>query len=307
MFPIKRILVAVAIPGAADQPGADKAFFLADATGAEVELFHAAYDSEANSGDRDRVIALRELQLRRIALARQPPDSTVSLKVAWSSNANAAIVDEASRYKADLVIGHSARRGVSRLLLTYHDWHLIRELSQPLLLVKSSHAWKGRDVIAAIDPLHANDKPSALDKHLLAAGKALAKWTGGDLRAFHAYAPALTYVPGTALHPIPTLASATEQRRRARAVRARVLHVTSAAGLPTSKAFVVAGDVTKELPTYASHHNAAVVVLGAISRSLLGRWLIGSTSERVLDKIESDVLILHPERGNRQRRKSRRR
>lgn len=305
MFPIKRILVAVAVPGAADQPGADKAFLLAAATGAEVELFHAAYDPEANSGDRDRVVALREMQLRRIAQARQPPDSSVSLKVAWSSNANAAIVDEAARFRADLVVGHSARRGLTRHLLTYHDWHLIRELSQPLLLVKSSRAWKGRDVVAAIDPLHANDKPAALDKRLLAAGKAFAKWTGGRLRAIHTHAPALTYVPGTALHPIPTLASVAEQRRRSRAIRARVLRVTRAAGLPAAKTCVVAGEVARELPAYASQHDAAVVVLGAISRSLLGRWLIGSTAERVLDKIEGDVLVLHPESGKRRRRKSR--
>jgi nucleotide-binding universal stress UspA family protein len=35
---------------------------------------------------------------------------------------------------------------------------------------------------------------------------------------------------------------------------------------------------------------------------MLGRWLIGSTSERVLDKLETDVLILHPERSARRRR-----
>jgi universal stress protein E len=63
--------------------------------------------------------------------------------------------------------------------------------------------------------------------------------------------------------------------------------------------------VTKELPAFASKHDASIVVLGAISRSLLGRWLIGSTAERVLDHIESDVLILHPEPAKGRRRKSR--
>ena len=302
MLPMKRILVAIALPGAADQPAADKAFLLAGATGAEVELFHAAFDPEADRGDRSRVIGLRQMQLRQIAMARQPPESTVVIKVDWSSNANAAIVDEAARFRANLVVGQSARRGAARHLLSYHDWHLIRELSQPLLLVKSAKPWQGRDVIAAIDPLHAHDKPAALDKRLLAAGKTFTKWTGGKLRAFHAHAPALTYLPGTALHPIPTLASPAEQRRRERAVRARVLRVTRAAGLPAGRAEIIPGDVTRDLPAFASRINAAVVVLGAISRSMLGRWLIGSTSERVLDQLENDVLILHPEPSARRRR-----
>ena len=136
-----------------------------------------------------------------IAMARQPPDSSVALKVVWSSNANSVIVEEAKRYRADLVVGHSARRGVARYLLTYHDWHLIRELNQPLLLVKSSRPWKNRDIIVAIDPLHAHDKPAALDRRLLAAGRAFAGWAAGTLRAFHVHAPALTFLPGTALHP----------------------------------------------------------------------------------------------------------
>jgi universal stress protein E len=293
---LRRILLAIAVPGAADQPGADKAFLLAKATGAEVELFHAAWDAEADGSNRDRVVQLRELQLRRIAMARQPPDSSAALKVVWSSNANSAIVAEARRYRADLVVGHSARRGVARFLLTYHDWHLIRELNQPLLLVKSARPWKGRDIVVAIDPLHAHDKPAALDRRLLAAGRAFAGWTAGTLRAFHVHAPALSFLPGTALHPIPTLAPPAEQRRRARAIRARVLRLTRAAGLPASRVEVETGDVEHKLPDCALNRDAAVVVLGAISRSLLGRWLIGSTAERVLDKLQSDVLILHPAR-----------
>lgn len=297
MKKLQRILVTVAVPGAADQPGADKAFLLARETGAEVELFHAAWDAEADGDNRDRVVQMRELQLRRIAMSRQPADSAVALKVVWSSNANAAIVQEAKRYRADLVIGHSARRGVARFLLTYHDWHLIRELSQPLLLVKSARPWKGRDIVVAIDPLHSHDKPAALDRRLLAAGRAFARWTNGTLRAFHVHAPALSFLPGTALHPIPTLAPPAEQRRRDRAIRARVLRLTRTAGLPASRVVIETGDAEHNLPEYALSRDAAIVVLGAISRSLLARWLIGSTAERVLDKLQSDVLILHPSRA----------
>jgi universal stress protein E len=301
---IRRILVTVAIPGAADQPGVDKALLLAEERGAEVELFHAAYDPEADEPGRARVIALRELQLRRIASARQRPKSTVILRVVWSGNASAAIVDEARRYRADLVVGQSARRGIARHLLSYHDWHLIRELKQPLLLVKTARAWERHPIVVAIDPLHAHDKPATLDRALLSAGRQLARRTGGALRALHIHPPALTYLPGTALHPVPTLATPAEQKKRQQAIRRRVLRVTTAAGVPAKSVDIQVGEISRDLPRYANEQDAAVVVLGAISRSLLGRWLIGSTAERVLDRLTSDVLILHPPAKSARRRSS---
>jgi universal stress protein E len=37
-----------------------------------------------------------------------------------------------------------------------------------------------------------------------------------------------------------------------------------------------------------------MLVMGAISRSAVGRLLIGSTAERVLDALPCDVLIVKP-------------
>jgi universal stress protein E len=37
------------------------------------------------------------------------------------------------------------------------------------------------------------------------------------------------------------------------------------------------------------------VVIGAVSRSRLDRVLIGNTAERVLDKLECDVLVVKPD------------
>ncbi len=54
-------------------------------------------------------------------------------------------------------------------------------------------------------------------------------------------------------------------------------------------------EITRSLPELTTLIQASVVVMGAVSRSRLDRMLIGNTAEKVLDKLECDVLIVKPE------------
>jgi universal stress protein E len=317
-----RILVAIGFPAAADQPGIDKAVALAGGSGARVELFHAAFDPEAGVGgglnrgsraareafeaDVARVVELRRSQLVQLAKRHAPSAVQVDVRVEWARPSWDAIAREARRIGADLIVGQSARRGVSRLLLTFPDWQLIRSVDVPLLLVKSPRPWQRHSVVAAIDPRHTHDKPGVLDQEILRWARRLAATQRAPVWALHTYPPAVRYLPGSAMQPVPTLASPAEQRRHTRAVRERVLRATRAQHWPASRVSVQAGDVVDVLPEFAAEHDAAVVVLGAISRSLLQRWLIGSTAERVLDRLGCDVLIVHPNSTTRRKQSTQR-
>jgi universal stress protein E len=48
------------------------------------------------------------------------------------------------------------------------------------------------------------------------------------------------------------------------------------------------------LPRVAEATRAAMVVMGAVSRSRLQEAFLGSTAERVLDRIGCDVLVVKP-------------
>ena len=54
------------------------------------------------------------------------------------------------------------------------------------------------------------------------------------------------------------------------------------------------GDPAFILPELAKTLKAQMLVMGAISRSAIGRLLIGSTAERVLDALPCDILIIKP-------------
>ncbi len=311
---LKRILVAIEFPGEADQPGLDKALRLAQAQRARLALWHIAYDpaiaaygGRAAQREVEYVVALRKAQLDRLIELRASAARglRVTTHVAWARPAYEAIVAAAEAFDADLIVGQSARRGFVRHLLTYVDWQLIRHGRRPLLLVKSAEPWRRPSIVAAIDPLHAHDKPAALDRAILAAGNALARALGGRLHAYHAFSPAVRFVPGTALEPLPVLAPPDEQRRHERAVRGRVLRVARVARLPASRVRIESAEPARGLPAYAGDRRAAIVVLGAVSRGMLQRWLLGSTAEKVLDALSCDVLVVPPVARQKRRRSSR--
>ncbi len=53
--------------------------------------------------------------------------------------------------------------------------------------------------------------------------------------------------------------------------------------------------INDSLPALVEEIDAAVVVMGAISRSGIDRVFVGSTAERLLDELVCDVLVVKPD------------
>ena len=53
--------------------------------------------------------------------------------------------------------------------------------------------------------------------------------------------------------------------------------------------------INETLPALVEEVDAAVVVMGAISRSAIDRVFVGSTAERLLDELMCDVLVVKPD------------
>jgi universal stress protein E len=182
-----------------------------------------------------------------------------------------------------------------RTFITNTDWHLIRGCPVPLLLTKTKPWTELAVILAAVDPTHVNDKPIALDRGILDWAQTLAGATHGSVHAVHAYLPvALSAEVATGM---PVILSAMtpkmmEEERLAALEQVRSLcDPFSIGSQQTSVRLGVASDV---IPSFADEVGAAVVVMGAISRSGLERIFIGSTAERVLEQLPCDVLVIKP-------------
>ena len=306
MEDIKRIL-SVIDPTTDAQPAMQRAAWLAEKTGAELELF-ICYYNEYLSGDRlfdspslekarQEIISSHEQHLEKLAGPIRDAGVTVTTSAVWDHPLYEGIVRHAAATGADIVVKdthhHSA---VSRALLTNTDWNLIRACAVPLWLVKPQDLADKPVFVAAIDPLNEHDKPAALDDEILGLSKKLAEACGGEVRAFHSYDPRIAVATATANAYIPVSLPFDEIESQMREQHEkRFNEVIDFHGIGKDNAHLIAGLTHEELPELASKVSADVVVMGAVSRNRWKRLFIGATAERTLEHLPCDLLIVKPD------------
>ncbi len=307
--PIRRILVAVKDVDAKSLPAVVKAAQIAKTLDAQIELYHAIdnalyVDQISLEGEtvgqverqfRDRYLG----KLNTIAARVGRHGVRVTTAVEWDFPVHEAIVRRAARIKADLIVAERhARRHVAPWILHFTDWELLRLAPVPVLLVKTPQPYRNPVVLTALDPGHANAKPAKLDEAILRQGQTACTALHGKLHAMHAYLP---LPPELIAGFNAAMIAASDVGRRIEAETAARANtaferVARAAKLPPARRHVVIGDPIYAIPNAARETQAAIVVMGAVSRSGLKRVFIGNTAERVLDRLACDVLIVKPPR-----------
>lgn len=240
-------------------------------------------------------------RLERLARSRALASRNASVHVTADYPIADAIVRRAREIGADLIVGGTeTHRFAARMLLANTDLELIREAPCPLLLVRPQGRYRRGAVIAAVDPFHAHDKPARLDARLLATARELARATGCDPHAFHAYVPLAALTSATMMQPVPAFPSARDEAEQRRRIGRRLDALAKRANIPASRRHLRTGDVALQLADVARRTRAQIVVMGALSRSGLKRIFIGNTAERVLDRLPCDLCVVKP-RGFRSR------
>jgi universal stress protein E len=73
-----------------------------------------------------------------------------------------------------------------------------------------------------------------------------------------------------------------------------VCRLASRHGIDAADCNVREGRAADVIPSEANRLRADLLVMGAVSRSLLARPVIGSTAERVIDHVDCDVFVVKP-------------
>ena len=306
MHKIKQIM-SVVDPTTDTQHALGRAAWLAKNMGAELELF-ICYYNEYLSGDRlfdspslekarHEIISGHKHNLEKLAAPLRESGLTVKTAAVWDHPLHEGIVRHAAAIGADLVFKdthhHSA---VTRALLTNTDWNLIRTCATPLWLVKPREIPEKPTFIAAIDPLNEHDKPAALDDEILILSKMLAEASDGEVHAFHSYDPRIAVATATANAYIPVSLPFDEiEKQMCEQHEKRFNEVIEFHGIGKDQSHLVAGLTHEELPDLSTELNAAVVVMGAVSRNRWKRLFVGATAERTLEHLPCDLLIVKPD------------
>jgi universal stress protein E len=291
----KTILVVVDPVSTDPQPVVERAAWLAEKAGAAVELFACDYDADIDAGRvasvwipdagaREHVLLEHRRRIEGLAEPLRARGLTVTVDVRWDFPLGEAVLDKVLDSAPWLVAkGTSHHNVLQRTLLSNTDWFLIRNCPAPLWLVKPRPAETTGAVLAAVDPLHQHAKPAQLDDVIIRFASVIAKASDAPLRVVHAFAVPM----GLELPPDATGLVAREHREALAAFAAK--H-----GLAEVDVRLVEGFAHDVLLRVAREEYAGFVVMGVIARRGFDRLFIGSTAERVLDRLPCDLFIVKP-------------
>jgi universal stress protein E len=298
---IRRILVAVKDPQAAECVAARKAAQLALGLHAELCLYHGLTDplyvdvpsltEESIARTKESLRAATTEQLERLAAPLRKTGITVTTDVNCDYPSQEAIVRAAQRMQADLVVVDCPRpTHPATWLFHFTDWELLRTCPLPILVVKSHALYTRASVLAAVDPEKAAGKPATLDLDILAYGSALASAVDSNLHAVHAFNPLAVSV---SQRVIPQLYAEVEQQAYSTAQEA-MNQLLNPMEMEFRCRHVEEGFAIDVIESVLARTGAQILVLGSISRSGLKRITIGNTAERMLDRVVCDLLVVKP-------------
>lgn len=289
-MPLKRI-VAVLEPYEEEQPALQRALVLARRARARLEL--QAVDVEAPS--RARVAGGPEvahdlahwLDAVREGLPAEGLD--VATIPSYGRPCHKPVIEHALAEAPDLMVKATRFHApLERNYFAASDWRLIAACPVPLLLVKRDQVLQPGPVIAAVDPLHAHDEPAELDRRILDIGTVVARLLERNLLVVHAVSV------GTMLPVVGDayLGRVAAETRRLNEHLEAVRNLAHPYGIAPEALDVEAGTPDQVIAAVAARERAAVVVMGAVSRSSVTEMLIGNTAERVLEDVVSDLLVV---------------
>jgi len=285
-------------------PAVDKAAALAVQLNARLELYvcdtRATREQrllEAQKQHPDPAITINlKPMVEELARPLRARGIDVTTECEFADTLYQGLLDRAKRTTADLIVKDTHHHSLAqRTFLTNTDWELIRGSPIPLLLTKNNPWRASPRVLAAVDPSHVNDKPESLDQEILDHARLLAQRLGGELHAAHAYVPlTIAATADAVLAPMattldPVVFELEEKQRRSRLEALAEPYMIDAASL-----HLELGVASEVLPSLSLQLNADILVMGAVTRRGLARIFIGSTAERVLERLPCDVLVVKP-------------
>lgn len=194
------------------------------------------------------------------------------------------IVATAKEVGAGLVVmGTHGRRGVGKLLLGSIAEEVVRAAPCDVVVIHA-HDVTRRAIERVLVPLDFAPRSPVL----LGRAIALAKRFGAHLDLLHVFnetaLPILWPGPGVVENVLPKL------RRRAEEQLGELRAIAEAEGVRV-ETHIESGHVAQRIVTFAEEHGADLVMMGSHGHSGLNRFLIGSTTERLLPLAPCPVYV----------------
>ena len=292
----KKILVAVH-SGITDAPAIQRALALASTTDVDIMLYSAVYDEyipnlsvvadqlqKMHQSMLDSEIAkLEEIKSHLVQAAK-----SVEVNAQWEPSVTDGITKAAEQFNADLIIVSSTRHAsLTRLFLSNTDWEILRHVHMPILFAHHNENKHYKKIIIAVEPAHENDDTTKLEDRMITIGKWICETFNGELHLAHAYPSQLTVTSMDYMIPVELNEKLKQEHKDA------LNKLASKHDVDEKNIHFIEDYPRIAIPKLAKDIDSDLVIMGLVSRSLIDRFFIGSTSEYLLDHLECDVLTVH--------------
>jgi universal stress protein E len=281
---------------------------LAGALGAPLELFACEFD-QAMEGSHFRVterveaaraarVAARADWLESHAGPLRQESLEVRTQAVYANPRHEAVARRALETEAGFVVMRTHyHQWLARATLSAADWQLIRICPAPLLLVKSGEWPDAPKLMAAVDPSHRDDRHAHLDNAILDLAEGLDTALGAQTWVAHCILSMASLESTVALSMMHEALGSTPEEYAGdllQQLRGSVLRLLEGRKVPASRLRITEGRPETELPRLVKDLGIDLLITGGISRSRIEQVFIGGTAERLLDRIDCDLLVVKP-------------
>jgi len=280
-------LFVVIDPTTEKQPALTRAADIGAKSKGKVTAFSAVYKpieemTDASSRKTGKQAVLKEWKAKVTELAApfKAKGVRISQSCFWTSDWYAAVSRAALRAEADLVVKSTFRHGkLQRLLHSTSDFTIMRHSPAPVLLVRDRKSFSGKIILAALDIESKDEGHIGLNNSVMKHAHQMAEFTGLPLHVIAATSRKPDYshiLAGEEPHPDGDEAT-----------------IAHAFDVERAHLHIVRGDAKRVIPEQANLLKADIVVLGVSKRSGAQGVLVGTTAQKILDKLDCDVLAVN--------------
>lgn len=281
---------------------------LASALDVPLELFACEFD-QAMEGSHFRVterveaarnarVAARADWLESRAAPLRDAGLEVRTAAVYANPRHEAVSRRALETRAAFVIMRTHfHEWLTRATLSAADWQLIRICPAPLWLVKGGDWPDAPKLLAAVDPSHRDDRHAHLDHAILDLAERLDTALAAETWVAHCILSMASLESTAALSMMPEALGSSPEGYAGdllQQLRASVLRLLEGRKVPASRVRITEGRPEKELPRLVRDLEINLLITGGISRSRIEQVFIGGTAERLLDRIDCDLLVVKP-------------
>ncbi|MEZ5571076.1 MAG: universal stress protein [Halioglobus sp.] len=258
-------------PTRREQPALERAALIASETGVNVHVFACIYSDIPKSTEKTAMVRALIDRQKEILLAEVAPliakGLNVTTEVEWDEDWCKAVVRASIKNAADVVLKSSTPHTPGqRIFNRTSDWALIRECACPVMLVKAGGVPDSRKVLAAIGVREGKATYEQLNQRILDFSRRVMDNNMAEVHFISAY---------------KDLSSAADRNALIRNY-----------GLESDRVHIRMGEPEDVIVENARQMNASLVVVGNSGRSGLSALINGNTVERVVDRLDCDVLSM---------------